>query len=86
MSIWDSALSSSAITSIYNSGVCIPLDFAKGDYSAANVETLAHWWRLGADTGDSTDDPNGILDTTGSLHGITVNMESGDLSNADVPS
>ena len=85
VSIWSSVLSADAITSIYNFGACIPLDASLGNYSAANVAALVHWWRLGADTGDATGTGN-ILDTTGSLHGTTVNMESGDLAVADVPS
>jgi len=84
VSIWDSQLSAAAVSSLYNSGACIPLDAAKGSYSASDVATLAHWWRLGADTGDATG-TDGILDTVGSVHGTATNMELADLQDTDVP-
>lgn len=85
VSIWDSQLSAGAVSSIYNSGSCIPLDAARGSYSASDVATLAHWWRLGADTGDSLS-ASGVLDTIGNVHGTATNMELADFQDTDVPS
>ena len=51
VAIWNSALTSSEITAIYNSGTPIALDADSGNYSSS--ADLQGWWRMGDGTLDA---------------------------------
>lgn len=70
IAIWDSALTSSNITAIYNSGVA-------GDLSSLSPEI---WWRMGDGTGDT--DSGGGAPGNGDTIGTIVNQGSASSSNA----
>lgn len=75
-SVFDYALDSTQITSIYNSGQPTDLDNTSG------VTAPVHWWRMG--DGDTYPTINDV-GTTGGNNGTMTNMESGDIQ-TDVPS
>lgn len=68
--IFDYALTSGQVTSIYNSGTPTDLDNTSG------VTAPVHWWRMGdGDTFPTITD----VGTTGGNNGTMTNMESGDI-------
>lgn len=70
VSVFDYALTSGQVTSIYNSGLPTDLDNTSG------VTAPVHWWRMGdGDTYPTITD----VGTTGGNDGTMVNMESGDI-------
>lgn len=72
---FDYALSSSQVTSLYNSGTPTDLDNTSG------VTAPVHWWRMGdGDTFSTITD----VGTTGGNNGTMTNMEAGDIT-TDVP-
>ena len=75
VSVFDYALTSGQVTSIYNSGTPTDLDNTSG------VTAPVHWWRMGdGDTYPTITD----VGTTGGNDGTMTNMESGDIVN-DTP-
>lgn len=69
MAIYDYTLSSSNVTTIYNSGAVYDLDLLS--------TPPVHWWRMG----DGSDTISTIYDvgTSASINGTPQNMESGDI-------
>ena len=78
VAIWDSTLSSTEITEIYNSGVPIDLRKNTGDYTSAS--SLVSYYRMGdGDTGTT------LTDNKGSNDGTLTNMTTANYT-TDVPS
>lgn len=77
-SLWDTALSASEVTAIYNSGTPIDLKNNHGNYvSAAN---LVAWWRMG----DIDTYPTVLDQTANNNDGTMTNMSAANIVN-DVP-
>jgi len=72
VAIWNSALTASEITAIYNSGTPIALDSDSGNYSSS--ADLQGWWRMeegsGSSVADSSDNTN-----TGTITGATFSTD-----------
>ena len=80
--IWNTALSSDAIATLYNSGAPTNLAINSGSYMGEN--NLALWWRCG-EAGDSNT-ADGINDRSvagNSNAGTMVNMEDDDIDTVD---
>jgi hypothetical protein len=80
--IWNTALSSDAIATLYNSGAPTNLNINSGSYMSAG--NLALWWRCG-EAGDSNTS-NGINDRSdagNSNPGTMTNMEDEDIDTVD---
>ena len=76
---WNSALSGSEVTALYNNGLVTDPTVDAGNYVSSS--NLSGWWRLG--DGDTI--PTITDNSTNSNDGTTVNMSSSDVS-TDVPS
>lgn len=75
VAVFNYGLSSTQVTSLYNSGAATDLDNTSG------VTAPIHWWRMGdGDTFPTITD----VGTTGGKDGTMTNMESGDIVN-DAP-
>lgn len=80
--LWNTALSSDAITTLYNSGFPINLTVNTGNYMAG--DNLGLWWRCG-ESGDSNT-PDGINDRSAfgnSNPGTMTAMEDSDIDTVD---
>jgi len=69
IAIWDSTLSASEITAIYNSGLT-PIDLRSNSGNYTSSANLQHYWRMGDNDGGSG---TTITDLQGSSNGTLVN-------------